>query len=299
MQLFDIEEIKQTKIWVIWWKQLWFYKQPNWPILKWIWSKYKHAKYILPYIPKNYNTFIEPFLGSWAILWHVSPKKWIAGDILYPLIDFWNILKQNPELIISHYQENIKYESKIENYNKIKDRFNEKPNWLDMLMLSRLCYWWVIRFTKDWKMSTPGWPHEPIALQTFENRVRDWNARIKNTNFYNKDFSEIIAMAWEWDVVYCDPPYVDSQTIIYWAQWFNLTRLLQSLKQAKDRWAHIMLSIDGQKRSWTHIIEIETIEWLFKREVLVDCWISMLNRLQRDWQTMHWEQVHDRLLLSW
>lgn len=296
--LFDRDEVKAMNRWFIWWKSLWYFRQPTWPILKWIWSKYKHAKHILPYLPQNYNTFIEPFLGSWAILWHVAPKKWIAWDIMHPLIDFWNYLKNNPEELLLHYKRNISYQDKKVNYEAIKANFNEKPNWLDMLMLSRLCYWWIIRFTKNGKMSTPVWPHEPISADTFEKRLRDRNARIKNTDFYNKDFEEIIEMAWDWDLVYCDPPYVDSQTIIYWAQAFNLMRLLVCLKKAKDRWAFIMLSIDWKKRSWKHNIEIDSIDWLFNREVFIDCGISMLNRLQRDWLTMEWEQVHDRLLLS-
>ena len=36
--------------------------------IKWQGNKSNHVRFLLPLIPKKYNTYIEPFLGSGALL---------------------------------------------------------------------------------------------------------------------------------------------------------------------------------------------------------------------------------------
>lgn len=57
-------------------------RKPPPPLLKWIGSKHKIAQKIVQYVPHKHNAYIEPFLGSGAILGTLAPKKAIAGDNL-------------------------------------------------------------------------------------------------------------------------------------------------------------------------------------------------------------------------
>jgi DNA adenine methylase len=156
-----------------------------------------------------------------------------------------------------------------------------------------------VRFTKAGTISTPLGPHTPIPTETFRNRVSEWHARVKNTDFVCADFAETMSEAKKGDVVYCDPPYVYTQAILYGAQAFRLERLWEAIEGCVSRGARVLLSIDGKKKSGTQELLIHPPEGLFKREVLIDCGRSMLRRFQRGGETLEDEVVHDRLMLTW
>ena len=60
-----------------------------------------------------------------------------------------------------------------------------------------------------------------------------------------------------------------------------------------------MLSINGTRESKRKDISIDIPVGLFERELIIDCGISMIDRLQNFGETMTDEVVHDRLLLTW
>jgi DNA adenine methylase len=100
------------------------------------------------------------------------------------------------------------------------------------------------------------------------------------------------------DLVYCDPPYNDTQSILYGAQSFSLRRLLEVITDCKQRGVYVALSIDGTKKSGNHICNLPISKDLFEREVFVNCGRSMLRRFQMGGQSLEGEVVADRLLLT-
>jgi DNA adenine methylase len=101
------------------------------------------------------------------------------------------------------------------------------------------------------------------------------------------------------DLVYCDPPYTHTQSILYGAQSFELRRLLDIIGQCKTRGVNVALSIDGTKRSGNLICDLPIPEGLFEREVFVNIGRSMLKRFQMSGQSLEGEVVADRLLLTY
>ena len=277
------------------------YNRPKAPILKWIGNKFKYANKIVRYFPESYNKYIEPFVGTGAILGTVSPENGIAGDTLKPLIDFWRILQKNPQDLIEYYSDMIiKYNcNRHEIYNVIKNRYNNSPNAFDLLIISRTCYGGVMRFTREGAISTPIGPHKPISPKNFALRVKAWHERIKNTRFFNKSFELTMSEAEKNDLIYCDPPYLDSQSILYGAQDFRFEKLIEMIDDCKKKGAKIALSIDGKKKSGKKEIKLVIPKKLFEREIFLDCGSSMLKRFQNGGKIMIGEDVHDRLLLTW
>lgn len=113
------------------------------------------------------------------------------------------------------------------------------------------------------------------------------------------DFSESLEMATKGDLVYCDPPYSDSQSILYGAQAFDLGRLMKAIESCKSRGVFVALSIDGTKKSGRTKVDIPVPSGLFEEEVMIDCGVSMLRRFQRSGERLHDEVVSDRLLLTY
>lgn len=279
------------------------YLPPKFQLLKWVGNKQKFASKIAHAFPAIYGKFYEPFLGSGAVMATVSPNFGIGSDIYKPLIEIWQKLKDDPEGLIQWYavrRNRIDKEDKKAVYEDIKKNFNNYNNGADFLYLTRSCYGGIIRFRKsDGYMSTPCGVHTPIPVNNFKERVYEWNRRMKNVEFKLSDYKEIFKLAQKGDLIYCDPPYSHSQSILYGAQDFHLEELLDCIKEAKDKGIYVALSIDGNKKSGNYLCDLPIPTNLFEEEIYISLGGSMLRRFQMEGQTLENEQVSDRLLLTY
>ena len=272
-------------------------------LLKWIGNKQRFAHEIASYFPARFGTYFEPFLGSGAVLGTLAPPSALASDVFGPLIEIWSTLRTSPETLTGWYAERwhaMARGDKMEEYEKIKAAYNARPNGADLLFLCRACYGGVVRFRQaDGYMSTPCGIHKPVPPASFARRVSQWHKRTEGTRFAVMDFEDAMNTAERGDMVYCDPPYSHSQTILYGAQGFSLERLFDAIVRCKRRGVYVALSIDGSKKSGNLACHIPLPQGLFESEVLVNCGRSMLRRFQMNGQTLEDEVVADRLLLTY
>ena len=102
-------------------------------LLKWIGNKQRFAETIISYMPKHFNNYYEPFLGSGAVMAQLLCQNIRTGfpefnhaygsDILPFLIDIFNIVKNDPQQIKDYYTKEITeyYLTPAEKYNEIRD----------------------------------------------------------------------------------------------------------------------------------------------------------------------------------
>lgn len=272
-------------------------------LLKWIGSKQRLAHTLVSYFPIKMGRYFEPFLGSGAVLATLAPAVAVASDVFPPLIDLWQTLHCDPDTLKRWYADRwsaMMSGEKVAEYEKIKASYNASPNASDLLFLCRACYGGVVRFRKaDGYMSTPCGVHTPIPPASFARRVDEWHQRTKGTDFLLLDYEEAMDKAEAGDLVYCDPPYRETQSILYRAQAFSLERLFQVIARCKERGVYVALSLDGTKRSGNRLCDVSIPEGLFEREIFLDCGRSMLRRFQMEGQTLEREVVTDRLLLTY
>lgn len=272
-------------------------------LLKWIGNKQRFAHEIASYFPSSFNRYFEPFLGSGAVLGTLSPKVGFGTDIFHPLMQIWQTLHSDPEKLKKWYierWESARTGDKKEGYEKIKTSYNAKQNGPDLLFLCRSCYGGVVRFRKsDGYMSTPCGVHNPISPVSFANRVDVWHERTKGVSFLELHFEESMSMARRGDLIYCDPPYMHSQGILYKGQEFNFLKLLESVEKCKQRGVFVALSIDGTKKSGSVVCDLPIPNGLFEQEIFVNCGRSMLKRFQMEGKSLEREIVSDRLLLTY
>lgn len=274
---------------------------PPGQLLKWVGNKQRFASVIAGHLPADYGTFFEPFVGTGSVLAAMHPARAFAADTLKPLIDLWKVLQLKPDELANHYEEcwtQLDRRGK-EAHQEILARYNADPNPHDLLVLSRSCYAGVVRFTRRGTMSTPMGSHKLLAPSHLRERLGLWRQRIACTEFVCQSFEATMAAASEGDVVYCDPPYVHRQAILYGAQDFSLTELWRSTQAAVGRGAKVAVSIDGHRKNGGQQIHLTIPEGLFQREVLIQRGGCMLRRFQLAGETTAGEEVADRLLLSW
>jgi DNA adenine methylase len=193
--------------------------------IKWPGNKTKHLRHLLPYIPDEYNTYIEPFIGSGALFLKLQPDKWIINDLNTDLIDCWKYVKDEPEIII----ENFKIFGKIFKpmSNELRKEFcKELTNDLNHMKrgIIRTCIYMLMKYSaymgtifKDNKFLFYGLePHIYIENRMFflennslNNLVNVSNFLNTNGNIYNKDYNYILTKAKKGDFVFLDPPYIE------------------------------------------------------------------------------------------
>lgn len=270
------------------------------PLLKWIGNKQRVAPLIASQFPQQFGTYYEPFLGSGALLGALRPERAVASDLLAPLMEIWQAVAWDPDAVKQWYLSRW-LQSQIDAkaaYQQIRDRYNAMPNGADLLWISRSCYGGVMRFRKaDGHISTPLGIHRPLAPKVFNRRVDLWHQALGGVTLVQGDFRQALATARAGDLVYCDPPYLHAQSILYGAQGFCLNDLWTTIGDLKGRGVYVALSLDGSKRGKPLAVPIP--EGLFERELFLEGGRSMLLRFQREGESLENERVQDRLLLTY
>ena len=74
------------------------------PVLKWVGGKRQLLNDIIPMIPKNCSTYVEPFIGGGAVLFELQPKKAIINDFNSELINVYTVIRDYSEELIKELQ---------------------------------------------------------------------------------------------------------------------------------------------------------------------------------------------------
>jgi DNA adenine methylase len=182
--------------------------------------KTKLVPWINALIPEHHGKWIEPFMGTGVVAFNVKCNGFLLSDINPHLVNFYNAIKYNKitSLDVKKYLEieglNLKQADNdgYDHYRFIRDRFNTTFAPLDFLFLSRAGFNGMIRFSSKGKWNIPFCKKQERFSQAYITKIVNQVAKVSqiindNWTFTNKDFREIISLATEDDIIYCDPPY--------------------------------------------------------------------------------------------
>jgi DNA adenine methylase len=82
--------------------------------IRWQGNKSKHIAKFQQFFPKSFDTYIEPFVGSGAVLLHLKPEKWIINDLNRYLISLWKLVRDNPRTLLNS-------NKLLKNFQKVKN----------------------------------------------------------------------------------------------------------------------------------------------------------------------------------
>lgn len=217
------------------------------PFLKWPGGKRWIAKKYKEYFPKEYNMYIEPFLGSGAVFFSLQPKEAILSDINKELINLYVIMRDNPKelkgQLVYHQERHTK-----EHYYKIRDVIltdNLKCAGR-LLYLNRACYNGMYRVNKQGKFNVPIGTKNNFTYDI--DQFDQYADCLKHATLICGDFYEIINKAKKNDFIFADPPYATSGKANFTKYndelfvWQDQLRLHEALVNAKARGAKIVLT---------------------------------------------------------
>jgi len=238
------------------------------PVIKWSGSKRSQSQKIVALFPK-FSRYYEPFLGGGSILFQAKPDNATCGDICKPLIEFWQMLQDNPASLVKSYQqswERLQTEGYMTFY-EIRDRYNTKPNPHDLLFLSRTCVNGLIRFNKEGKFNNSlHHTRKGIQPERLQNIIHSWSKQIQNYEFIYGDYFETTKTATKDDLVYLDPPYFNNRGRYYGR--IDHDDFLEFLEELNSKKIKFILSFDGSRGEKDYTVDLP--RKLYKKHVLLD-----------------------------
>jgi len=238
------------------------------PIIKWSGSKRSQAKTITEFFPQ-YRRYFEPFLGGGSVLIRAQPTEAICGDICKPLIDFWQLIRDNPKKLIKEYSKrwNRLQDEGYMIFYEIRDNYNNNPNPFDLLFLSRTCVNGLIRFnSQGYFNNSLHHTRKGINPKTLEKLIIERSKLIQNYKFVHGEYLETVETATGEDLVYLDPPYYNNRGRYYGK--IDFERFFTFLEDLNNRHIRFVLSFDGYRGTKDYTVKIP--QKLFKRKFLLD-----------------------------
>jgi DNA adenine methylase len=217
-------------------------------------GKQRLLQYLIPYLPQREEIkgyFIEPFVGSGAVFFAISPKKAILSDINPTLIDLYLGLQKHPLAVWNIFR---RFPSTKEGYYQIRD-FDIK---MDLtyraaraLYLNRTCFKGMWRENANGQFNV-GYGGEDRRWVINKEALLMVSRFLKKAKLLISDFEEIIGNCIKDDFIFLDPPYKPGEKelkhnhYIYIKFTFNdHNRLAIALKKATDKgvlWAMTLSS---------------------------------------------------------
>lgn len=214
--------------------------------------KTKLVPWIMQLAPKVTGRWIEPFLGTGVVAFNSGYKKAILNDANPHIINFYKGVQQKTITapLMKHYLElegkllSIAGNNGYDHYLKVRSRFNSGEfSPYDFIFLSRAGFNGMMRFGSKGNWNIPFCKKPNRFAQAYITKIINQVSGVSKIiqaepewTFYNKRFSEIIPLATENDIIYCDPPYY-GRHVDYYNGWKEEDEkmLYNLLKRTKAR----------------------------------------------------------------
>lgn len=185
------------------------------PLIKWSGGKSDELKHICEYIPKQYNTYIEPFVGGGSLYFYLCPKtKSVINDVHKELIYFYKSIAKGKAKNIYEFMENNPNDE--ETYYYIRNEFVVK-NKLDIAKRfyyqRKTCFRGMLRYNKKGKFNIPFGKYQKISYEELKNEK--YEELLSKSKILNYSFEKIFKLYNdENNFMFLDPPY-DSEFTDY------------------------------------------------------------------------------------
>lgn len=190
------------------------------PIVKWVGGKTQLLSQIKEKLPKEFNTYYEPFLGGAAVLLDLNPTNAVVSDINPELINMYLQIKNNVEEVIDWLdiinECREKAGDKKQHYYEERQMFNEhlgerggaEGPWqaARFIYLNKHCFNGLYRVNSKGEFNVPF--NGKVSGRFYDpDHLRELSSRLQNMRILNTDFEDTVKDASVGDFVFFDSPY--------------------------------------------------------------------------------------------
>lgn len=222
------------------------------PWLKWSGGKVRLLPQLLPLLSPG-QRLIEPFVGAGSVFLASDYVSYVLADANPDLIAAWVALKERPREFAERAADFFTAEHHSKDaYLRVRSEFNQLIDPFERAVrlpyLNRFGFNGLFRVNRRGEFNVPY--GAPSTLPNFHwNRFATAADKLARCTVINGGFAGTIALAGVGDVVYCDPPYLQSARgesfTGYTAQGFGVAeheQLLECCLQAVSRGAKVLIS---------------------------------------------------------
>ena len=188
--------------------------KPLKPLIKWSGGKGDEIKQFEKYIPSDYDTYIEPFIGGGAVFFNLAPKKAIISDVHTELVDLYSNIGQGNAGEIYKFMEQSPNDE--DTYYNIRDKMvisNSLDNAKRFYYQRKTCFRGMLRYNKNGKFNIPFGRYKTINYADLKNK--DYETLLARTTVLHKSFEHVFEnYNDENNFMFLDPPY-DSEFTDY------------------------------------------------------------------------------------
>ena len=228
------------------------------PFVKWAGGKRQILDKLKEYVPVEYNTYYEPFVGGGALLFELAPKHAVINDLNQELMNTYKVLCDEEKFkkmcrVLNNYEANHSEEFyyEIRNKDRNKNTYNKLSDYTRAartIYLNKACFNGLYRVNSKGEFNVPYGKKTKVNTYDGNNLITVSNYLTMNDiKILNVDYKEALKTAKKGDFVYIDPPY-DSDTAIftnYTETGFNKDsqrELAFVFKELSDKGVFVMLS---------------------------------------------------------
>lgn len=216
------------------------------PFLKWAGGKRWFVANYADLLPSKYNRYIEPFLGSGAVFFHLQPHQAILGDWNTDLINTYKAIQENWQHVFATLQRHHRLHSRGYYY-QIRGMCtsNLSDGAARFIYLNRTCWNGLYRVNLEGRFNVPIGTRSSVVFDG--DNFEAISKALQNAELHAKDFEELVEMADTDDLIFVDPPYTvrhNHNAFIRYNEnlfsWNDQIRLFKALTRAMERGAKIV-----------------------------------------------------------
>ena len=180
------------------------------PLLKWAGGKRSQVERIVGLFPGDIGErgYHEPFIGGGAVFFHVEPGSGSINDINPKLMNFYRVVRDDPEALI---EEASKYRYEEGEYYELRARYNS-PGLSDveyaaiLLYLNKTAYNGLYRVNSKGGFNVPFGRHvDPTIVKP--RSIRRASRLLGEVEIRCGGYDYVLDVAEEGSLCYMDPPY--------------------------------------------------------------------------------------------
>jgi DNA adenine methylase len=182
--------------------------QPR-PVLKYAGGKQQMLDILLSKIPRNYNRYIEPFVGGGALFFALNPKNAVIADTNPELINLYTVIASEVEKLIEALKELKTDEKTFYEIRKVSpNELSSVQRAARTIYLNRTCFNGLYRVNRKGEFNVP-YGHYKNPTICDEGNLRAVSFALQGTTIVQDDYKKVLAdYAQPADLVFLDPPYL-------------------------------------------------------------------------------------------
>lgn len=223
------------------------------PPLKWAGGKRWFVSNHKDLLPKKFNKYIEPFLGSGAVFFSVQPEQALISDLNPELINLYEVIRDEPFKLEKKLKEHQRQHSTEYYYSmRALQPRNRITAAARTLYLNRTCWNGLYRVNLKGEFNVPKGTKDTVVLATDD--FKSLSEVLKKAEIKCQDFQLSIDSAEAGDFIFIDPPYTvahNNNGFVKYNQsifkWDDQVRLRNSIDEAVARGVIVLLTNAAHK----------------------------------------------------